>query len=263
MTGKGFDAVKISNSQYESVETFFLNNGFEIDRYNLADGTVVGLTGYKKDSIVCTAAGGVSGYKEAEGQWVPSEFDKQDVEVKCGKLENSEGETVEWKSYKSEKYGYSFKYPQDCFYGPLPGYCKQKPPEERSQECLCYLNGENPDSVSLGTFTGPKDNLNGASFVVFHSVFVDSYRPPAGTNLIQWLKEKFPGQENIPDEANTEVDGIPAARVHTPRSPQAYSQEDIYFIKGDKLFKIGMLDVDNENNRALYDQILSTFRVLE
>ena len=29
-----------------------------------------------------------------------------------------------------EKYGYSFKYPPDCFYGPMPGDCKQKPPEE-------------------------------------------------------------------------------------------------------------------------------------
>jgi len=87
VTGKGFDAVKISNSQHESVETFFNNNGFEVDMYNLAAGTIVALTGYKKDRMACVAVGGISGYKEAEDQWVPSEFDKHDVEVKCGLLE--------------------------------------------------------------------------------------------------------------------------------------------------------------------------------
>jgi len=171
--------------------------------------------------------------------------------------------TLDWNSYKNEKYGYSLQYPTDCLYGPLPGYCKQSPPEERPQECLCYFNAENPDEVSLGTFTGPKDNLTGASFVVFHSIFVDYYSPPAGTDLIQWVKENFPYYEDIPDEINMEIDRIPAVRVYTPKSPMAYSQEDIYFIKDDKLFKISMLDVDNEDNRALYDKILFTFSVEE
>jgi hypothetical protein len=39
----------------------------------------------------------------------------------------------------------------------------------------------------------------------------------------------------------------------------APSQEEIFFILGDKLFRIYMIDVENENNRELYDQLLSSF----
>lgn len=171
-------------------------------------------------------------------------------------------ETANWKTFENEKYGYSLKYPSDCFFGPMPVYCKEEPPEERPPECLCFLNGEDPDRVFLQAFTGEKDNLALASFDVSH-YDTPAFNPPAGTDLIQWLKEEFSEQENIPDEMNTEIDGIPAARVDTPRSPMAPSQQDIYSIKNDKLFRISMLDVDNEDNKELYDQILSTFRFLD
>jgi hypothetical protein len=175
----------------------------------------------------------------------------------------STSENSDWQDYTNEKYGYSLKYPADCSYGPLPGECKQSPPEERSQECLCYFNAENPDSVSLGTFTGTKPDLVGAFFDVFHSVDVDSYNPPVDTDLIQWVKDNFSYHENIPDKINTEIAGIPAVSVYTPFSGMAWSQEDIYFIKDGKLFKISMLNVDNEDNKDLYSQILSTFSISE
>jgi len=157
--GKGFEVRGIPAEQELKVTKFLTNDGFEKDLYNMADGTVAGLVGYKKDQIVCTVTSGASGYKEATGQWVPPDWDKKDIDIKCGKLEMIIDPVADWNSYASEKYGYSFKYPTDCLYGPLPGYCKQKPPEERSRECRCYLNGENPDSVSLGTFTGTKSDI--------------------------------------------------------------------------------------------------------
>ncbi|MCK5318894.1 MAG: hypothetical protein KAJ55_13350, partial [Anaerolineales bacterium] len=55
--------------------------------------------------------------------------------------------TEGWKTYSNDEHGYSFAYPSDCYFGPMPADCKQKPPEERRQECLCFLNGENPDEV--------------------------------------------------------------------------------------------------------------------
>jgi len=77
ISGKGFEATDISSEQYDSVESFLIDRGFEKDLYNMADGTFVGLKGYKKDQIVCTVSGGST----------PQEPDINDVTVKCGKLE--------------------------------------------------------------------------------------------------------------------------------------------------------------------------------
>jgi inhibitor of cysteine peptidase len=115
----------------------------------------------------------------------------------------------------------------------------------------------------LGTYTGTKSDLTGASFVVFHSIYVDYYSPPAGTDLVNWVKENYSYYEDIPDEINMEIDGIPALRVYTPKSPMAWSQEDIYFIRNDKVFQINMLDVDNKDNKELYTKMLFTFRFIE
>ncbi len=261
--GKEFEANVISSEQYDSIHDFFINNDFKTDVYNFAAGTISESRGYKKDKTVCMVSGGLTGYKEAEEQWIPTDTDNWDINVKCGELEKTEIEyaTEDWQTYTNEKHGYSVKYPVDCLYGPLPGYCKQSPPEQRSKECLCYFNAEDENNVSLGTFTGTKSDLTGASFVVFHSIHSDYYSPPADTNLVQLIKENVPHYENIPDEINADIDGIPALKIYTPFSGMAWSQEDIYFIKDNKLFQITLLDVDNENNRELYNNILSTFKI--
>jgi len=77
VSGKGFEAERISSEQYDSVESFLADRGFEVDLYNMADGTFVGLKGYKKDQIVCTVSGGST----------PQEPDINNVTVRCGKLE--------------------------------------------------------------------------------------------------------------------------------------------------------------------------------
>lgn len=94
--GKGYEANYISNESYDKIDSFFQSNNFEIDVYNVAAGTVSGLTGYKKvssenseEQIVCIIIAGVSGYKKAVGQWIPSDPDKTDVEIMCGKNEAS------------------------------------------------------------------------------------------------------------------------------------------------------------------------------
>ena len=103
IAGKSFEVEGISSQQAKKVETFLKNKGFEIDLYNMADGTVAGLKGYKKDQarlpspegeanggqVVCTIAEGATGYKEAIGRWIPPEPEKRDVEVKCGLLNAS------------------------------------------------------------------------------------------------------------------------------------------------------------------------------
>ncbi|MFC1629850.1 hypothetical protein ACFL11_01375 [Patescibacteria group bacterium] len=89
--GKGFEAKGVTGEKGDKVESFFKDNIFEIDLYNITDGTVVGLKGYKKNNIVCTFARGATGYKKAVGQWIPSDPNKIDIEVRCGKLKGTEG----------------------------------------------------------------------------------------------------------------------------------------------------------------------------
>lgn len=167
--------------------------------------------------------------------------------------------TADWNTYKNEKYGYSFMYPPDCFYGPMPSDCKEKPPEERRPECLCFLNAENPDQVSLEKTIIEADTVSGAPFHVSH-YDTPVYNPPPGIDLVTWIKDTYySNYEDIPDEQNMKLGGIPAVKFYTPKSPMAPSQEEIFFIKEDKLFRISMIDVENENNRKLYDQMLSSF----
>lgn len=87
--GKGFEAMVIPSQKFNNVTRFFQNNGFKADVFNASSGTVGWSAGYRKNYLVCVVAGGVTGYREATGQWVPPEIDKRDMEVKCGKGDSS------------------------------------------------------------------------------------------------------------------------------------------------------------------------------
>jgi hypothetical protein len=169
--------------------------------------------------------------------------------------------TSDWNTYKNEKYGYSFMYPKDCFYGPMPLDCKEKPPEERRAECLCFLDGENRDNVFMQAFLGDGEKPSLAAFTVSHYAS-DVFNPPPGTDLASWINENYAEMfEDIPEEPNMDLGGVPAIRLYSPPSTMAGSYEDIWFFQNDVLLQINLLDVDLEINRELYDQILSTFRL--
>jgi len=85
--GESLSADGISDEAYQKLVNFFKDNGFEMDPYNAMAGTISGQDGFKKGDLVCTVAGGATGYKEAEGQWIPPEPNKKDVEIKCGVLD--------------------------------------------------------------------------------------------------------------------------------------------------------------------------------
>ena len=258
----GSDAVTILGKGFEIKETekdilsFFESKGFIKDVYNLASDAVSERTGFKKDSLVCVVDSGFTGYKEAEGQWIPTDTSKKDIEVKCGVLIELE---QTFQEYTNQEYGYSFSIPSSCILGPTPSECKQVPPEEREESCLCFLNTDNPNEVSFQTFTGPKDDLVGATLSIFH-FSTKPYNPPSEVDLIDWLKQEFSYQD-IPDEVNFKIDDIDAVKVYAPQSQGAFSQENIYFIIEGKLFNLGMIDVDDANNRKLYDSIINSFKI--
>lgn len=80
ISGRSFEAEEISVSDYEKIESFFEENGFDLDIYNIADGTVSGLVGYRLNSIACVVNSGLAEHKE----------DKYNVTVKCGSIEGLE-----------------------------------------------------------------------------------------------------------------------------------------------------------------------------
>ena len=174
----------------------------------------------------------------------------------CGGTSTS---TQGWYTYLNIEHGYRFAYPSDCFYGPMPADCKQKPPEERRPDCLCFLNGENPDEVFMQAFLGKADQLSIATFSVSH-FDTPLYHPPAGTELTDWVKAHFAEMfVEIPDEPNLGINGVPALRLHSPQSPMAPAFEEIYLIHNDVLLRISLLDVNDEDNNELYTQVLTSF----
>jgi hypothetical protein len=165
-----------------------------------------------------------------------------------------------WKEYRNEEIGYSYKYPASWIFGPLPGECKQNPPEEMPQECLCFLNAEDPDNVFLQTFRDDEDTkLTLASFKIAHYAS-PAFSPPPHAELVPWIKTNFSEiYINIPKTPNLTLDGKPAVAIKMPSTASTSSYEDIFFVRDNKLFLVTMLNPTNKGNQTLYDQILSTF----
>jgi len=173
--------------------------------------------------------------------------------------EEPAAEPGERKTFTNEKYGYSFDVPRSCYEGPLLGACKQSPPEERPEECLCFVNGANPDSVTFQDYTITSEEVSLATFSVLTSDTA-VFSPPEGADLISHMQLEFSERyPEIPNEANMELGGFPALRISIPGSPGVADYQEIFFIKEDRLFKIYLIDTINESNMTIYDRILASF----
>lgn len=169
----------------------------------------------------------------------------------------------EWQVYQNDELGYSFEYPAECTFGPMPTNCKQFPPEERPVECLCFLDTNNPNEVFMQAFLGDEDEgLSLASFTIAH-YDTPPFNPPEDEDLISWLNSEFSYAGEIPLEPNMTISGIPAVRVYNPGSQQSLSSEEIYILRDGRLIRISMLDVDIDIQRDLYEDILATFELIE
>lgn len=78
--GRGFSISQTASSNLNLVEQFFKDNGYQMDMYNVADGTIVGSEGYMKDTIVCKVRqelyGGAAAMQLGESDLI--------IEVSCG-----------------------------------------------------------------------------------------------------------------------------------------------------------------------------------
>jgi len=169
-------------------------------------------------------------------------------------------ESDEWKTFTNEQYGYSFEVPASCHEGPLFGDCKQSPPEERSEECLCFIDGTNPDSVMFQNFSIINKEISLATFSIM-SPDTPAFSPAAGTDLISFIQQEFSEMypDEIPSESNIELDGSPALLISIAGSPGVADYQEIFFIKENKLFKISLIETLIESNMKIYDRILASF----
>ena len=169
--------------------------------------------------------------------------------------------TADWPEFVNTELGYVFKYPAGCSLGLLDADCGLTPPEERSAECLCSLEAEIPGEVRLESLLGsPEAGYRLASFYVLHYDFPEFY-PPEGTDLSSWLTSQHHVlPEDMPAEPNLVIDGLPAVRVYLPDFQRTFAAEEIFVISDGKLITIRMFDVDVEEHRELYENILSTLR---
>jgi len=80
--GKGLGIKGVTIAEQELFERFYENKGFQPDIYNLSASLIAGMTGFRKNDIVCTVAGIVSGGT----QGIEEKTSKIDLETRCGRL---------------------------------------------------------------------------------------------------------------------------------------------------------------------------------
>jgi len=168
------------------------------------------------------------------------------------------------KTITNEQFGYSFEVPESCHVGPMPDGCKQSPPEERPEECLCFVDGTDPQFVAFQkfTFTGEKTSL--ASIDIL-SPDTQAFLPDEGADLVSFIQQtrSYMDLDDLPAEPNMVLDGLPAVSLLIPGKQGGAAAQKVFFIKDDRLFEITMGSNLDENNAQLYEDFLATFVIDE
>ena len=164
------------------------------------------------------------------------------------------------KTITVEEFGYAFKVPEACFEGPMPGDCKQYPPEERREECLCFVDTNNPQMVTYQKFDFSSGNTNMGSISIL-TPDTPAFSPGENADLVTFLQQEWGwmGTENFPDAPNMDLDGVPAVSILIPQIQGGAASQEIFFIKDDRLFNISMVSNLEPVNAQLYEDFLDTF----
>jgi putative hemolysin len=139
-----------------------------------------------------------------------------------------------WKVYQNNTLGYSFHYPA---------------------ETRIVLNDEPLKSISIIptaasemwpeiTISAPNDR--------------EDYRPPEGTDLLQWLKDHYlMGEVRKPD---AQIAGTTAIHFRHERSPQSFAFDRYFLANAGQLYSITIGHADGREDWPLYNHFLENFQ---
>jgi putative hemolysin len=140
-----------------------------------------------------------------------------------------------WKTYRSETFGYSFRYPADA------------------------AIVENDDPLKSIAVVGPLvAGDNWPQITISHPSDREDYRPPEGTDLVKWLtSHNLLGDERQPD---VRIAGTVAVHTRHARSPQSYAYDRYYFAQAGQLYMIVIGHTADKEDWKLYSRFLESFQ---
>ena len=194
------------------------------------DGSYVSRTGQNCEFAACPEENkAIGGDKDEHGCLISAGYSWCGEKQKCLRTwEESCGnvDTKDWKAYKSEKYGFELKYPQDLF--------------------VINKSDKLTDSFELH-----KGSNNGA-----YAMSISAWSEGKKWSLAERekLNKSVKGEEVTTE--NMTFRGVPALKTKFGGNSQTPSSEELYFIKDNKYF---ILDIGAEMS-SLKDQILSAFK---
>jgi hypothetical protein len=134
----------------------------------------------------------------------------------------------DWKPYTSAEFGYALWYPGEC-----------------------TVMGDLNESV---TFSGPLVGNDYWPILTVSHYDSDFYHPPAGVDLVLWITDHVLSYDAI--DIEIEIAGLPAVHLRHEGGQGGRGSDDYYFIRGEQLFKITILDAGELEDWELYDKFL-------
>jgi putative hemolysin len=139
-----------------------------------------------------------------------------------------------WKVYRNDTLGYTFHYPADT---------------------RIVSNDEPLKSISIIPIAASEI---WPSITISHPSDRAEYRPPEGTDLLQWLKD-----HNLMDEVrkpDVQIAGTTAIHFRHERSPQSFAFDRYYFAHSGQLYMITIGHTEDKEDWMLYNHFLDSFQ---
>ncbi len=148
---------------------------------------------------------------------------------------SSGADVQEWNLYTNDQLGYSFQYPADAQ----------------------IITNDDPLKSIYISGSGMGDE----SWTIAHPSDRDDYRPPEGTDLLQWLTDhNLLGEEQLPAE---QIAGTDAIHYRHAASPQSYAFDQYYFAHAGQLYQLTIGHASEVEDWDLNNRFLQSFTFIE